>query len=271
MQLAAASASPADVVAEVSAVEGREPATAEIVRRSNGAAEPASVYAFLYSGDIVRVRGQAVVRLRLANRGVAEASPGHDFTAPPSQPGRFDRAIRLFDRIVALFARPPGQVVVHTLLRGDNAVARPAWLSQETQKLPLAMPHVGVAWAGAAATVTIRSALGSSTTGEPAMNASGMFDVPADLPFDVLAGGGGSGARLWRVVRTSPAAVPILAGTEDPSTPRERVLRAAWLMEEGPPEWRLFALTEIVAPKDDDIVAGRLWRLVRAGEWPGAR
>ena len=274
----AGAAQPIRAVGQILAVRPEGGAAVRILRR-DGRGETAHPFDLLYAGDSVRVEADGASadvfdvgsrhtrRIRRADGpyAVAGAAPGGAGEAY----GDYFRA-----GFAALFNAPRKALPVETEARGA-ATAPPLSADPLLPTGPQFMPRGGaelaVFWHGGSAAVTVTGPDGGVDLAAPPGPLSSVVLRPAPLRQGARIAVGAQ-ALVWTVSLVDPAEVPLppWAAGRPPASDAERLVRAAWLLKEGPAGWRLFAVSEIAALSADDFAADRLWQAIRAGDFPVA-
>lgn len=190
--------------------------------------------------------------------------------SPYIVPGEAKSLLTIADeRVLAglrlLWGHPRKSVPVYALTRGDNGAFAPAPSKLQPggrQVVPRNLDAVALVWVGGPATLQVSA--GTLAEVDSGRLSWAWVAVPADEPSAEIRLGG---QATWRIDRTTdvPPAPPWLAGPKALG-PTERIIRAAWLLQEGPPEWRTFAITELARLSTQDPVAMELWTAIRSGE-----
>lgn len=241
--------------------------------------EAASVYDYLLPGDRVQVRtsnGSAVIYDVATHRSHAITEADGAVSVGGRAPGALSAAANdLFRGFETLFRSPRQPIPVDTEARGigrNPTFATDILLPEGKQFLPAGATAVAPIWRGGSALVSI-----SNMSGEPVAAASSEPFASVVLPVPPLSGSyllavGESGPR-WKIVTISASEIPTAEQLKSlpMQSDAERVVRAAWILRDGPASWRLFALTELANLADRNYAADRLWHAVRAGEFPAPK
>lgn len=256
-------------IGQIDAASGvTRPADATVARAVGGTA-PARSLVRLYDGDRVIVTG-TTTRLTLFLAGVEAPTVVTRANSPFVVRGRRSGSTQGFvnDMLASLdvmFNRPRMAIATATEARGpSDARTADAFLPAGPQRLPEGARRLLVSWSGPSSPVQV-------TQGDDArewaasLYASAFIEAPAEGDFDIILPGDGLG---WTVSRTPLAEAPRATGvpTEGELTEEERLANAIWLIAEGAPEWRLFALSEVADLAQTDYGAARLLAAIRAGE-----
>ena len=264
----AAPPSPLDAAGQVLQVSGAP--EDGVVRREAGREVLAVPYLLLFPGDIVVAKRDSTVLVQAAGRGTIRVTTA---TGPlqmiADRTGVVDAARHFFQRWNLFFTRAPRPIIVHTMTRAGQAgtPARPPFLRSKVQNIPSDARHLAVYWTEASATAVLRMR-GAQTQTVPASETSAAGFAISTLSPGTLSVGAGPSELVWTIRPVDRSAVPSPPWiSDDPEAARSRTVRAAWLLAEGPPEWHLFAVTELEELSATDAVAARLWRVARSGEW----
>jgi hypothetical protein len=256
---------------EVTQIAGRvldpEPQGGAWIKRLAGGQEPARFPALLYGQDHILLSPGQALTIRLAGQRrtlKADATP-LDYVVP--LPGRETSpgATTILQSVADFFYRAPLPLSTPTYARGPGAhVEAPTadplvpigqqWITSDTNA-------VALIWRGQASALVISGGGGSVPT-------YGNYWARIDRPGGSKAGFAIklANTRLeWRIGVS--AAVPVAPGINPASTTRgDRLGRALWLLQDGPSDWRLYALSEISSlAKNGDFLAGEMWNSAQSG------
>lgn len=248
-----------------------------VILRKSGAIQPARAYDWLMPGDRIQVRSAAANATLYdigAHRSVRITAVDGPKSVGGSPPGTYSQAAAdFFEGFGSLFSTPRRPIAVETQARGAEAtpplVADPV-LPAVDQSLPQGQTNVALIWHGAAAAVALTQAGDHVVAQAPSSAyASANLTTPALNGAYALAVAGA--ALTWRVSTTAAAVPepPWMAGGKSASD-AQRVVRAAWILRDGPVAWRLFAISELAALSDNNYAAGRLWQALQAGDFATA-
>lgn len=239
------------------------------VTRAVGGVVPARSLVRLYDGDRVTVTG-AGTQLTLFLAGVDTPTVITRANSPFVVKGRRSGAGQGFvggmlASLDLMFNRPRMAIATATEARGPgDARAATSFLPGGEQRLPEGMRRLLVMWSGPSSPVHVVQ--GEATREWVAsVYASTFVDAPAQGDFGIVLPGDALG---WTVSRVADDDVPRAPGapTDRPLTEEERLANAIWLLAEGGPEWRLFAISEVVELAPGDYGAARLLAAIRSSE-----
>ena len=268
-------AQPIRAVGQVLALRPEATSSVLILRR-DGHRVAAHPFDLLYAGDSVTVEadGASVDVFDVGSRSARRIrrADGVYALAGGAPGGAGEAYVDYFRRgFAALFNTPRKPLPVETEARGQ-ATAPPlradSLLPEGRQFMPRGSTDLAVFWRGGAAAVTLS---GRAGRGEPA-SAPGPL-ASAILRLEPLREGlritVGAKALVWTVEVADPADIPVppWAAGRPPGSDPERLVRAAWLLREGPATWRLFAVSEIATLSRGNYAADRLWQAIRAGDF----
>jgi len=263
-------------VGQILQMGGGAPTDVVILRKA-GAIQPAHAYDWLMPGDRIQVRAAdaaATVYDIAAHHSVRITSADGPKAVGGASPGRYSEAAdAFFQGFNSLFNNPRRPIAVETQTRGVSAFLPPfadPLLTPGVQTLPRGQAGVAVFWRGGGGDVTLSQADGRVL----AQSAKGV-SRSAVLASEPLAGDYllTAGPRLkWSVTTVDPDAIPEppwMSG-ERSTSEAERVVRAAWILWEGPPQWRLFATSELAMLSDENYAASQLWQALQTGDFAAA-
>ncbi len=273
----AAGPAEAQALAAVSQVlQLRAPAPQDVViLRKNGVVQSARVYDWLMSGDRIQVRSAAATATLYdigAHRSVRISAVDGPKSVGGASPGGYTQAAAdFFEGFNSLFSTPRRPIAVETLARGADAtppLLTDPMLPIGDQSLPQGQSKVALIWHGAAADVALTQAGDHVVAQAPssAYASAKLTTPPLDGAYTLTVAGQ---ALKWRISTTATTAIPEppwMSGASS-KTEAERVVRAAWILRQGPVQWRLFAISELAALSDGNYAAGRLWQALQAGDF----
>lgn len=251
----------------------RARAGAVLLQPSGKARRPLQPFEYLCSGDTVVVMdpgARALLRLTGRDKPVLVDSVRRRFTVAAAQStGLLHWLAMQVDRFEQLIgdnwgSRQPVETMSRVEL-GDPPpplAAHPA-LAAHTQLLPEGLSTLGLQWRGGASKLRLNGPAGGDEIRlRPDM-------VSAIVPLDnevssVTLQPAASGTALTYEIRRVPAAAIPAPGDDRLGTlegDERRLALALWLIEEGPPEWRLYALSELGAMATRAPLPQRLWAL----------
>jgi len=267
-EVGAAHAQPRPVGQIDAAVGVARPADATVARAVGGTT-PARSLVRLYDGDRIIVTGRST-RLTLFLAGVDAPTVVTRANSPFVVRGRREGSAHGFvnDMLASIdlmFNRPRMAIATATEARGpsDTRVAD-SFLPAGPQRLPEGARRLLVSWSGPSSKVVVTQGA-EAREWEASLYASAFIEAPAEGDFDIVLPGDDLG---WSVSRSTLSDAPRAPGApmEGSMTMDERLANAIWLIAEGAPEWRLFALSEVADIAQIDYSAARLLAAIRAGE-----
>jgi hypothetical protein len=265
-------------VGQVLQVRETSPQDVVVLRRS-GAVQPARNYDWLMAGDRIQVKAATAtatvfdiaahrsVRITAADgaRAVGGAAPGH-----VSQ-----QADDFFAGFASLFNAPRRPIAVETQARGAEVspplVNDPLFPPGE-QLAPRGQSGLAVVWRGASGEVALAKPGGAMVAKGSSGDFASIELATPPLTDEHYGLSIGAAALNWTVTTVDPATIPEppwMAGQHSTSD-AERVVRAAWILRDGPPKWRMFAASELAALSAGNYAADRLWHALKAGEFASA-
>ena len=239
--------------------------------RSGGRQRAAARFDCLFSGDQIRVEKQS---------GYLEYVDLQD----PTRTRRIDRgsgSVAIMGRVKpviqrnveevaeglsALWRRPRPAIMAYGLLevRG-GAPAAASELPAGIQYVPIGTSELTFLWRGAPAAIQVLRADGRIQLGVPASPATFTeVKIPSADGARVVVGS----SLTWNLRSAARSSIPEPAWMARDLTrsDEERVLRAIWILQSGPPSWRLFALSELSQLAQTDYLADRALLAVLSGE-----
>jgi hypothetical protein len=221
----------------------------------------------LYPGDIIEVTGGAVVTVSM------QAAP----IGPTAQKYKVpERSRSLFTAFDDTFLQPFLWLITgdkpdpayYPKAKGPND--RPAspivaslLLPEGVQYLPDSQSSATFLWEKGRATLRVASGGMDEVDSTPLSFATMQFP---NGPNDISAVGETS-ALHWRIQRRNAIPSPPWQSTiGDSRSPEQRLVRAVWLLRDGPQEWRLFALSELSdLSQSGSYAADQLWAAAVGG------
>lgn len=245
------------------------------LQRSPAAERPSFASELLYPGDSLRVVGgtQADIRDVVAGQTIhLTAAGGTVRLTGVRAPKWTSGGAAYLSAFSALFSKPAPPIVTYTLTRGGVASIRaPAFLPPSRQIMPPGAGDAPLLWFDGAAEVKATSASGE-TASVPVSRTTNAVVHLSTSPTSVVVTGL-DGTRLTWIIETgtSPPNPPWRRDYPGVEETGDRLAAAAWILQAGPQDWRVFALSELLNLSAVDPAADRLWRGVRSGEWPVGR
>ncbi len=256
-------------VGQIDAASGVTRPTDATVTRAVGGTTPARSLVRLYDGDRITVSG-ARTRLTVFLAGVETPAVVTRANSPFVVRGRRTGASQgfvteMFASLDLMFNRPRMAIATATEARGpEDARRATAALPSGRQRLPDGARRLLVLWSGPASVVQVAQGE-DAREWAASLYASTFIEAPATGDFEVVLPGDALGWSVSRVPASdAPRAPGAPVGRE--LTPDERLANAIWLIAEGDPEWRLFALSEVADLAQVDYGAARLLAAIRADE-----
>lgn len=224
-------------------------------------------YVLVFPQDRILVAGPAASAvLNIKGRQVRITARESPYVVPGGRESLFSAAEeKVIAGLKLMWGHPRRSIPVYALTRGEDPVPppRPSNLQPPArQLLPSAMDGVAMVWTGGPAILRIEGDKSAEVD-------SGRLSWSwVSLPRDAQSARVKLGSQgEWQFERTpdQPPAPPWLAGA-GALDPAQRTVRAAWLLQEGPLEWRTFAITELASLSAEDAVANEIWTAIRSGE-----
>jgi hypothetical protein len=222
----------------------------------------------LIGGDRIVFHGPGVVEINLWGR---DRTITDDFEVPLRDAGVLSQLeARYLDSLLLFLGRPrwyaPATLPAVRDPLAPMARVKPNDLAPTgIQHLPQGSTRVALVWDGGPTELAISPA---ASGGSPVINSRGaraVVSAPATARFTITAADGG---LAWVVER---GRVPPWPPWREPptGTPSEaqRLVRAVWLLRDGPGDWRVFALGELEdLARAGNYAATQLWEAAGSGE-----
>lgn len=243
-----------------------------IIHHPDGSEEPAHYPALLSARDhLVLRKGEAVIYSLGGHKPQVKSGPC-DWPVPDPERRSSDVAAKILASINDFLYHPPSPPALPTYARrggfaADGPPAPDLWLAP-TGEQDLA-PHtssVALVWNGRVDKLVVETPGRPDRTLHPRGANALVLPVPQNAPAGFVVRTGDR-ALIWRFAYATQAPPTPLPG--NPTTPGDRLAQALSLLQSGPPQWRVFALSELAAlAKAGDFVAAELWSAARHGELP---
>jgi hypothetical protein len=258
-----------DARGKVLAIEHADEGHFHIVH-ANGHRDDVVPSMLLFGGDRFEVDGNAVVVVRVdgERRTFSRVTPRSDLTVPPR---RIQSFAAVEDRYISalrmLIADGRNEQITYLAVRSKGPVfsADPLAPSGD-QFLPANEDHIVLLWRGGATRVLMEKGDAQTVIGDSGATDWVRVAIPAEADPIKLQLAASEAAPEWVVHRQpgAPSASWDKAVGAD-GAPR-RLVRAIWLLKDGPPAWRLFALTELAdLSASGYFPADELWRAAQQG------
>ena len=170
-----------------------------------------------------------------------------------------------------LFGTPRKPIPQTTVVRGSTPrflLAEDNLLPSGIQYLPVDYDQVAILWRGGPAIVSLAASIGTmeTNTQQVAYLVTAIPNNQSEIEIRLLRHDIG-----WRIQFAKNPPLPSGLTEPDQNAIAERVIRAVWILTEGPLEWRIFALTELAKlAKQGYFSAEQLWLAALSGELTGA-
>jgi hypothetical protein len=260
--------SPLEAVGNIQSIGNAAKPEDAIVLRKSGERVLARRYLLLFPGDRVQVAEGVEVCSNIAgsrrcfNRGTNGASiEAQQIGAHSSADDEYIFGLRfLFDT-----QRKP--IVFFMNARGKSEICTPSpnnLLPAGDQKVPPTEQAVFVLWASCPSQLFLEDAVSKSV-----MDASNYtfakVPIPGAEPVRIHAK---SENVFWNVTRSNEVPTPPwLKAGPGPTSDAERLVRAIWILKEGPPTWHLFALSELAdLSESNNFAASQLLIAAKSNE-----
>ena len=247
------------------------PAGSPKIKRTDGRVVDAAHGAPLFGGDHILVKlGNALnVRIETQRRTLSAQDTPLDFPVPFPQRGCADALCGIPGQVYDYVMREATSFAAPGYVRGANDLA-PAPLVADSlapsgpQLLPRGATMVAVSYRGVAGSLNVKT--GSSDTAPVSTygNSWAEVSVPPKAAggFSIASPGG---ELKWNITFSDQPPGGICRARDDAPTVGARIARAICILNQGPPEWRLFALTELDDLSQSDFLAERFWNAAQAG------
>jgi hypothetical protein len=217
----------------------------------------------LFPGDILRSEKGGRARLRIRGRPVMVGPQLPRYTVPGSA-SIFDRLDEQFAQLYhAILGAEKGDPPQFPVGRSKDAPPPPPiradpLLPEGRQLLPPGTAKAALIWRDGAATLLVTGAGRRATI---ASDGFSFAQVPLPGPEARIEASGGGRTLRWSVEPGgAPPGPPWQAGAGRGLSSAQRLVRALWLLREGPAEWRLFALTELAELNlEGDVLGEEAW------------
>lgn len=254
------------IAGRISHVENEE--RVDLVR-VDGRKEVAQSSSFLYAGDRFDFRGDATVKAYVYDKTITFKIGSENKTIPAREVGIFEPADNGYlDRFRAFLAKPRGQIPVVMGVRSgasEAVVLKPVSVAPVgRQYLPAGANRVALVWTNGAGRLNVRDDSGKSMTVDSGDAA--WLIVPFSKPSKWYTLSFAGQPLRWDIEIVTEVPAPPWYQNKLNQSEAKRLVRAAWLLQDGPKEWRLFALTELASLAEArNFVASELWHGARAG------
>jgi hypothetical protein len=235
------------------------------------ATETARYHSLLCAGDKLVMTGEARLDANLNGKIKTFVAGDPDLTVPRRPTGMFTERDRgFFERFWPFVTAVRRQIPTYAWARGEDDTPPPTLTPDPLaptgrQRVLRGTTQVMVLWRGGASNLTVRPELRGSMSVENRRYAWAAVPLAADADRYVVTTE--NGALSWSIEKVDSAPSPPWFADPNPQTEAERLVRAVWLLTDGPPEWRLFALTELSdLASAGNVVAAQFWQGARSGE-----
>ena len=246
-----------------------------LVLHANGEATPATLFQWLVPGDRVKVTtavANATVYDVGTRRTVRVVQSDGPRTITGADPGPHNPAgDAFFQGFDNLFQAEPQIAPTANGLNRIRTITPSPLLPVGPQHLISGPTVLGVIWRGGPGDVALAHANGKVVTVSASGNYASLLLKTGRLDGDyVLTIGKNDLVFPITVVDPSQAPTPPWLHGAPVTSDAERIIRAAWILREGPPDWRLFAIGELAYLAQRNYAADRLWTAVQARNFPGS-
>jgi hypothetical protein len=252
------------------------PAGTVVIVRKTGESVIAGYRTLLWPGDRLEFRRDAVVRATVYGHSVVYTPGSEVLTIQEHDVGLFGAfEERVVEPLRRFFSEPRRAIPIFGWARDpvSGSIHRPVpgpFAPQGRLLLPRATSHLYLIWADGPARLVI-TAPRMRTIRLEVPAASTMVTLPPGISRAAITVEGANFG--WSVEFTDRVpAPPELNGAT--FSEAQQLARATWLLKDGPPEWRAFAVTELAdLARADNFLAGQMWTGARSGElapllWP---
>jgi hypothetical protein len=268
-------AGPDEWAARVDRIEGAFSQQDAMIEHQN-ASEPARPYVHLYRGDRVDVRRPGV-RVYLSMPGgdtrSVDVSNSPFVVSGTGQSPMLGQSVEYLAQGLGNWLSGGGVAVPHsTYTRGATTSVPPAEDDVEpsgVQYLPENYTSAAFIWRGQGGVLQIQQEGGSPYTHESHVT-SILVSIPSSGDVNAQLQGANFSWQLRRAPESSVPSPPWYPAGFKPTSNQERVVRAMWLLQSGPKEWRAFALSELAVLSTTEEDANEAWSAIRTGDAPDA-
>lgn len=242
------------------------PAGKPTIVRADGSKEKARYPAPLFVNDrVVLEPGETLGVVLNGKRQPLRGPIDQRITAPPRAVSTMGTGI--LDSLIDFLQRPHKPASVLNAARAPGGEVPPTvadpLVPTGRQLLPPGVKSVALLWRGPAGLIALERAGQTPVLVPSHGNSWATFTAPEFAPRGFTIAIRDSGLA-WQVA-IAPK-VPSPTGLEPDRLAGDRLARAVWLLRSGPPEWHLFAVSEVAnLAASGDYVAGELWRAAQDG------
>lgn len=258
--------SPLEATGEIVGVRRASTGEATIVG-TDGSRERALVSRYLFPGETVEAKGDTAILVRdsVQGRTITVTAASGPFRARGSATKPTSGSVAFLDRFVNLLTPPRREITVYTTGRDPaRQLRRAPMLASPIQFLPMGAKRLALVWTGGAATIRVRGVDGKVRQSDISQTGSGAVEFDS-FPMRIELISLAEAPITYEVREGRPPAPPWL--DKYPEGSGDRIAAALWLIREGPPQWRLFGLSELEEQSRGNAAADRLWHAARTGEW----
>jgi hypothetical protein len=270
-------AGPDEWAARVDRIEGAlNDQDAEV--QHGGSSQPARPYLHLYRGDEVEVHRNGVTVFLSLPGGDTKAvtSRNSPFTISTESSGpMLAKSMDYLSQGLGNWLSGGGVAVPHsTYTRGGAAPQVPP--SEDdvepagVQYLPDNYSSAAFVWRGQGGVLQIQQDGAGAPYAHDTRVTSILVSIPATGDVTAQLQGATFSWQLRRASADQVPAPPWYPAGFKPTSNQERVLRAMWLVQSGPKEWRTFALSELAVLSATEEDANEAWSAIRTGDTPEA-
>jgi hypothetical protein len=246
----------------------------DIIRKSYPtprARETARYHSLLFPGDHLEFHAEAKLNVELYGKAQVYRSTDSDLVIPDRQIGSFGaQGDALLGIMWPFVSSPRRAIAIYSWSRSPNEPPRAPVTADSLappgrQFIPAGENHIVLIWRDAPGTVTVEPEGGKPTSIDS--NRDAWIDLPLESGRKRYVIAVDRPRLQWSVEVTGAPPIPPWFTEGQPTDEALRLIRAVWLVKQGPVEWRLFALTELSdLAADGDFQARQFWDGARSGE-----
>lgn len=246
-----------------------QPADAAQIVDAKGARRPVRHGSLLYPGDRIVFLKPGRIEATFGQQR-RTLTPESDLTIAGRPAGRAGaRDVDYVEGFKRLISQPRQTIAMFPFLRdgGEQPPPRTAspLLPTGLQKVTAQTVRLAFIWRDGPALLTVGQGKAAKQVNSGQAATILVTPPPGARRFAVSMVGEPSLAWTVEVVEAAPA--PPWFAPDEPASEEQRLVRALWLLREGPPEWRLFALSEIAALAEAGVfTASEIWQAAQSGQ-----
>jgi|CXWL01.1.fsa_nt_gi hypothetical protein len=274
--VSAVNCTPLGAIGKISNIVRNE-GSAVVIRAACPANERTSAdfYQMLYEGDRIEIMGATKVFVSLVQReeSIFTQETNHQRLHGKTKKDIEESSNSWFERITSakeiinLIGKSRKPIPYFGIVRGSTkkfSLSNDPLLPSGTQYLPSGYDSIALIWKGGPATVIISQTDGTSRVSSH-NQASLLVPIqkdPQDIRINLQ-----DQEIAWHVQVSATPPLPAGMTEPDPALVSARLIRAIWILREGPVEWRMFALSEFAnLSKAGIFAAEELWEAALSGE-----